>query len=117
MANREVRRAIAASDCCVVPSRHDGWGMVVNEALIAGTPVVCSDGCGAADMIDDPVAGMVVPAGRVRPLAEALQRSLSAGKIDREHRRRVHAVAKRYDPAAGVRAFLDSLTVRGPSDH
>ena len=117
MANGAVRRAIAASDCCVVPSRHDGWGMVVNEALIAGTPVVCSDGCGAADMIDDPVAGMVVPAGRVRPLAEALQRSLSAGKIDREHRRRVHAVAKRYDPAAGVRAFLDRLTVRGPSDH
>ena len=116
MANGEVRRAIAASDCCVVASRHDGWGMVVNEALIAGTPVVCSDGCGAADMIDDPVAGMVVPAGRVRPLAEALQRCLSAGKIDRELRYRVHAVAKRHDPAAGVREFLDRLAVRGPFD-
>ena len=116
MANGAVRRAIAASDCCVVPSRHDGWGMVVNEALIAGTPVVCSDGCGAADMIDDPVAGMVVPAGRVRPLAEALHRCLSAGKIEWERRCRVHAVAKRHDPAAGVRAFLDRLAVRGPSD-
>jgi len=116
MANREVRRAIAAGDCCVVPSRHDGWGMVVNEALIAGTPVVCSDGCGAADMIDDPAAGEVVPAGRVRPLAEALQRRLSIGKIDRDFRVRVHAVARRHDPAAGVRAFLERLADPGPSD-
>jgi glycosyltransferase involved in cell wall biosynthesis len=64
--NEVIRRAIAGSDCCVIPSRHDGWGMVVNEALIAGTPVVCSDGCGAAAMIDDPAGGMKVPAGRVR---------------------------------------------------
>ncbi len=107
--NEAIRRAIAGSDCCVVPSRHDGWGMVVNEALIAGTPVVCSDGCGAAAMIDDPEGGMKVPAGRVRPLAEALQRSLSAGKIGSSGRRRVHAVAERFSPAAGVRLFLNRL--------
>jgi glycosyltransferase involved in cell wall biosynthesis len=115
MANGEVRHAIAASDCCVVPSRHDGWGMVVNEALIAGTPVVCSDGCGAAAMIDDPAGGMKVPAGRVRPLAEALQRSLSAGKIDISGRRRVHAVAERFSPAAGVRLFLNRLESLEPT--
>ena len=107
--NEAIRRAIAGSDCCVVPSRHDGWGMVVNEALIAGTPVVCSDGCGAAAMLDDPEGGTVVPAGRVRPLAEALQRSLSAGKIEISGRRRVHAVAERFSPAAGVRLFLNRL--------
>ena len=107
--NEAIRRAIAGSDCCVVPSRHDGWGMVVNEALIAGTPVICSDGCGAAAMIDDPEGGTVVPAGRVRPLAEALQRSLSAGKIEISGRRRVHAVAERFSPAAGVRLFLNRL--------
>jgi glycosyltransferase involved in cell wall biosynthesis len=113
--NESICRAIAGSDCCVVPSRHDGWGMVVNEALIAGTPVVCSDGCGAAAMIDDPAAGMKVPSGRVGPLAEALQRSLSAGKISSDARRRVHAVAERFSPAAGVRLFLDRLESLGPT--
>lgn len=113
LSNDAVRRNIAGSDCCVVPSRHDGWGMVVNEALIAGTPVVCSDGCGAAAMIDDPEGGIVVPAGRLRPLAEALQTSLSAGKIDRPRRRRIHAVAERFSPAAGVRLFLDRLESLG----
>jgi glycosyltransferase involved in cell wall biosynthesis len=113
--NDAIRREIAGSDCCVVPSRHDGWGMAINEALIAGTPVVCSDGCGAAAMLDDPIGGIVVPAGRIRPLAEALQKSLSAGKIDREGRRRVHGLAERFSPAAGVRVFLDRLASLGPS--
>ena len=113
--NEAIRREIAGSDCCVVPSRHDGWGMVVNEALIAGTPVVCSDGCGAAVMIDDRAGGMKVPAGRVGPLAEALQRSLSAGKIESSGRRRVHAVAERFSPAAGVRLFLERLGSLGPT--
>jgi glycosyltransferase involved in cell wall biosynthesis len=113
--NEAIRRAIAGSDCCVIPSRHDGWGMVVNEALIAGTPVVCSDGCGAAAMLDDPEGGTVVPAGRVRPLAEALQRSLSAGKIGISGRRRVHAVAERFSPAAGVRLFLNRLESLEPT--
>ena len=113
--NEAIRRAIAGSDCCVVPSRHDGWGMVVNEALIAGTPVVCSDGCGAAAMIDDSDGGVKVPAGRVRPLAEALQRSLSAGKIEDGGRRRVHAVAERFSPTAGVRLFLNRLESLEPT--
>lgn len=113
--NEAIRRAIAGSDCCVVPSRHDGWGMVVNEALIAGTPVICSDGCGAAAMIDDPAGGMKVPAGKGGPLAEALQRALSAGKINMAGRRSVHAVAERFSPAAGVRLFLDRLERLGPT--
>ncbi len=115
LSNDALRRNIAGSDCCVVPSRHDGWGMAVNEALIAGTPVVCSDGCGSAAMLDDPVGGIVVPAGRIRPLAEALQRSLSAGKIDGSRRRRVHAVAEEFSPAAGVGLFLDRLATLGPA--
>ena len=109
--NDAIRREIASSDCCILPSRHDGWGMTVNESLIAGTPVVCSDGCGAATMIDDPVAGRVVPAGRVRPLAEALHDALLAGKIDRVRRQGVHAVAESFSPAAGVRLFLDGSGV------
>lgn len=116
LSNEAIRLAIARSDCCIVPSRHDGWGMAVNEALIAGTPVLCSDACGAAVMIDDPAAGIVVSADRVRPLAVALQGVLSAGKIDGGRRRRVHAVAGKFSPAAGVGVFLDRLGRLGPVD-
>jgi glycosyltransferase involved in cell wall biosynthesis len=41
---------IAQYDLLVLPSRHDGWGVVVNEAICAGVPVLCSDRTGAGDM-------------------------------------------------------------------
>lgn len=44
----------------VVPSRYDGWGMVVPEALGMGLPVVASDKAGAAiDLIRDNVNGAI----------------------------------------------------------
>jgi len=39
------------ADCLVLPSRYDGWGAVVSESLIVGTPVICSDKCGAMSAV------------------------------------------------------------------
>lgn len=36
----------------VLPSMYDQWGLVVNEALAAGTPVLVSDNCGAKELIE-----------------------------------------------------------------
>jgi len=104
--NGPMRSEIAASDCSVVPSRHDGWGVVVNESLIAGTPVVCTSGCGAASLVEGTVGGFVVPRGDSTTLARVLRQCLAAGKIDSVRRRQVHAVAGRSGPETAVRAFL-----------
>ena len=42
---------LADYDLLVVPSHYDGWGVVVNEAVCAGVPVVCSDQVGANALI------------------------------------------------------------------
>lgn len=42
---------IATYDVLLLPSRYDGWGVVVNEALLAGVPVLCSDQVGASTLI------------------------------------------------------------------
>ncbi len=39
-------------DCLILPSRFDGWGVVVNEALLVGVPVICSSQVGASVLID-----------------------------------------------------------------
>lgn len=49
--NSLARQVIEGSDVMIFTSRADGWGAVVNEALMAGVPVLCSDYCGAADLI------------------------------------------------------------------
>ena len=38
----ELPRFFAAADVFVLPSRHDGWGVVVNQAVAAGLPLICS---------------------------------------------------------------------------
>ncbi len=74
MPNADIVAAMAAADVLVLPSRFDGWGAVVNEALMVGTPVVCSDRCGASDVIEDGRNGYVFEAGSARSLREQLRR-------------------------------------------
>ena len=61
------------ADIFVLPSRHDGWGVVVNQAVGAGLPVICSDAVGAAhDLIEPGVNGYLFPAGDVVTLTQIL---------------------------------------------
>jgi glycosyltransferase involved in cell wall biosynthesis len=55
----EIPRCIARADVLVLPSRWDGWGMVVNEALAVGVPVIVSDRCGAMDLIQPGINGFI----------------------------------------------------------
>ena len=77
--NKEAMKILETSDLLVLPSRWDGWGAVVNEALMRGVPVICSNYCGAADLLVSPELGTVVKAGSVASLQTALRHRL-AGK-------------------------------------
>ena len=72
MPNAQTVAAMADADVLVLPSRFDGWGAVVNEALMVGTPVVCSNRCGASDLVDNGRNGYVFEAGHVADLRDRL---------------------------------------------
>jgi glycosyltransferase involved in cell wall biosynthesis len=56
-------------DVFVLPSDNEAWGLVLNEVMNAGKPVVASDQVGAAaDLIQEGVNGHVFPAGDVAAL-------------------------------------------------
>jgi glycosyltransferase involved in cell wall biosynthesis len=63
----------ALAEWTVVPSHSEPWGVVVNEALACGSPVIVTDRVGAAaDLVVDGVNGRVVPAAAPEALAAAL---------------------------------------------
>jgi glycosyltransferase involved in cell wall biosynthesis len=65
---------LATADVLVLPSRWDGWGLVVNEAFAVGLPVIVSDQCGVADLVRNDINGYVFRSGD----ASSLRASLSA---------------------------------------
>ncbi len=71
----------AAADCLVLPSdSHESWGLVVNEAMATGLPVVVSDhaGCGP-DLVVAGETGEVHRTGDVPDLIHALERVRARG--------------------------------------
>ena len=81
MDQQALPRAYAAADVFVLASKlHETWGLVVNEAMNFGLPVVVSDrvGC-AADLVRPGENGRIVPHDDIAKLADAIARlALSA---------------------------------------
>ena len=74
----ELPRFFDIATVFVLPSRHEPWGLIVNEVMNAGRAVVLSDDCGCQpDLITDGVEGCVFPAGDVDALTSALHRALA----------------------------------------
>jgi glycosyltransferase involved in cell wall biosynthesis len=66
-------KAYAAADVLVLPSEQETWGLVANEALACGRPIVLSDAVGSApDLAADRSAGRVFPMGNVGALARVI---------------------------------------------
>lgn len=64
---------LAQSDVLVLPSKSEPWGLVVNEAMVCGMPVVVSQTCGCAgDLVRNGVNGFTFDHSRQDELEEHL---------------------------------------------
>jgi glycosyltransferase involved in cell wall biosynthesis len=61
------------ADVFVHPARHDGWGVVIQEAMAAGLSVISTRETGAAyDLVDEGQNGFLVRAGDANGLADRI---------------------------------------------
>ena len=68
----------AAADVLCVPSRYDGWGLVVPEGLASGLPVIATDRMGAAlEFVETGRNGWLIPAGDEEALLSAMREAAS----------------------------------------
>jgi glycosyltransferase involved in cell wall biosynthesis len=65
----QVPRASRLSTAVLLASSHDQWGLIVNEALAAGAPVLVSNRCGAHELVKNGVNGFTFAPGDVEHLS------------------------------------------------
>jgi glycosyltransferase involved in cell wall biosynthesis len=75
MPSPEAWKTLGAADLFVCPSENEPWGLVINEAVAAGLPVLVSDQCGAAeDLVVAGRTGDIVVTGSIRSWVDTLGR-------------------------------------------
>ena len=107
---RDLPSVYALSDVFVMPSEDEPWGLVLNEAMVAGAvPLVSTHVGAAADLISDGITGFLLRAGdvdgfeaRARLLAvdDGLRSAMSAAARER---------ASKYNYDATVDGILAAL--------
>jgi glycosyltransferase involved in cell wall biosynthesis len=70
--NNELPRYYSMADVFVLPSVHEGFGIVKLEAFAFGVPVIVTNGGGAVEGVNHGENGFVVPLNQPKKLAEAI---------------------------------------------
>ena len=103
----ELPRFFAQADVFVLPSRYDGWGVVVNQAIGGGLPVICSDMVGAGhDLVDDELNGLKFRAGDAASLAEKMKRFLAEPRLIEKWGAASREKALAFTPEAGAEKWV-----------
>lgn len=95
-----------AADLLVLPSVHEAFGFVVNEAMLCGCPVAVSDHVGAKfDLVRDGVTGFVFPTGDVAAISRVLRDVL----LDSDRGKRMGVAARERMETWSPREYLDGV--------
>lgn len=111
----ELARFFAASDVFVLPSREDGFGIVLAQALASGLPLICTDRTGGADLAYTPALAArvtVVPHDDVEALAGAIARWRDRSRGGESLPRLAKTDREKLSWAAYARRYNDELLAR-----
>ena len=99
-----------ASDLLVLPSEHEPFGLVVNEAMLCGCPVVVSDQVGARyDLVEEGKTGFVYPCGDVKALSTILREILPNKKRLQKMGEAARKRMENWSPREHVEAFVRAV--------
>jgi glycosyltransferase involved in cell wall biosynthesis len=94
-----------------MPTGKETWGLVVNEAMNQGLPVIASDAVGAAagGLVQSGVNGFVVPERDSAALAQAIERILTDAKLREEMSQNARRIIAGWDNKQMVQGFQQAI--------
>lgn len=103
----------ALAETFVFPTHTDPWGLVVNEAMACGLPVISSDAAGcSADLVSDGSNGFRFDAGNVGALSTAMDRLARNPALRAQMAQRSLERIALYSPEAWANGVANMLSVR-----
>lgn len=112
------RGIYARANVFVLPSRimgnsYEGWGLVINEALSMGLPVISTDSVGASyDLVAPGLNGLIVPNGSVYGLFRAMEKIIELDLSQMGfNSRRIFELKNNYDKMA--EGFAEAIHYAG----
>jgi glycosyltransferase involved in cell wall biosynthesis len=106
-APEDLPQEFSAADAFVLPSRYDGWGVVINQALAAGLPIVSSDAVAAGvELVESGRNGLHCRAGDASSLFECLSQVAADRRRARAWGEQSRDRARALTPAAGAEKWI-----------
>jgi glycosyltransferase involved in cell wall biosynthesis len=110
----DVAAWLSRASAYVQPSRWEGFGLGVLEAMVCGLPVVATNVSSLPELVVDGDTGVLVPPGDSAALARGIERALdepALGEAGADRARREFSVARMADRTASLYATLLNASV------
>lgn len=94
----ELQQYYQASDLFVLPTREDIWGLVINEAMAVGLPVITTEKCLAGlELVEDYQNGFIIPIENEKELANKIQIIMDNPQVRKQMSENSLKKIKRYN--------------------
>jgi glycosyltransferase involved in cell wall biosynthesis len=105
-----VGSVLSACDVLVLPSRFDGWGVVLNEAASAGLALIATEKVGSAyHLIEPGLNGFRVTSDRASSLAAAMRLYVHDAGLAAAHGEHSRELFARFTPEHNVERFVTAI--------
>jgi len=104
---KDKHKYYSIADIFVLPSLHDPWAFVINEAMHFGLPIITTKEVGSSELING--NGFVVKAGDEEELKSAIEELLSDDELRRKMGAKSKEIIKKYNLNYAVNAFLNAV--------
>lgn len=109
----QLKKYYLCADLFVLPTREDIWGLVINEAMAFGLPVITTDKCIAGlELIENEVNGYIIPTEDEKALLEKIKIILRDNSLHEKMSKNNLMKISQYTIEKMVKRHLDIIAVK-----